>query len=479
VVIEPTELRERLHRLAECSAPPVRDGDDLVRTVADRLRARRRQERALAVVAAVIAVVFVAVPLVLARTAQDPGPAGPAHSSGVYTTPTRGNVSDQLDFVEGVRRLSWTNGPAGEDVPEPPLDTRHVVWAGDVSGKRWVLVAGADPGQPLPPDEDGDGRRDLDQLDDVVIAWFSGPAEGIAEEMSLSSVPRVVAADEPTALSNSANGAAVIVGAPGDRIETSGLVWVEPDGTLYREYELQGAPEGVAVTSPWPLEASVDRSVRYRVTRDGTVFEGLADAYPTPDFVPPDVELARLRPAPVPAPGDAAVAAAIDDLISRTGVFARVLSFTVVWAGDLPTRDGGSARLTLLAAEFTDEGHTDGGGLYVTAALGHDAGGGNVETTFCGSEIRPAGPPLDEMVFVVRCDATTKAPTDTLVVVAPSTGFPAARTVVGSRGIDEVQLTDGVGVLPVPADPFEVEVLDASGGGSRYDPMGTADLSGD
>jgi hypothetical protein len=203
--------------------------------------------------------------------------------------------------------------------------------------------------------------------------------------------------------------------------------------------------------------------------RDGTEFPGVIVTEPRPDFVPPEVDLTRLRPAPPAAPGDAAVASAIDELLSYTGLWAHVLPYTVLWAGDLPTPDGAGARLTVLAAEFDE-----GGAVYLTGALGWESGGQVVSGT-CGSEIRPAGTPLAEQIVVLRCQAPTRTPTDTLVVVAPSTGFPTARTVVGGRGIDEVRLTDGVGFLPVPAGPFEVEVVDTTGGGVRYEPMDEVD----
>jgi hypothetical protein len=466
--MEPTELRERLHRLADRSAPPIRDTDDLVRTVADRLHDRRRKERALAAVGAVLAVVLVAVPIALSRTADDPGPAAPAHSSGVYTTPTRGGLSDDLDFVEGVRRLPWTNGPAGSDGLEAPLDSRRVVYASDVPGARWALVAGASP-TALPPDE-GVDPADLGERTSMVIAWFTGPSGATVEEMSLYSVPRVVRPDRPTALADTVTGVAVIVAAPGDRIEVSRTASIDTDGTPTREYTSEDAPQGIAVVSETPVAASIDRALKYRVITGSAVFSDRADAYPNPDFTPPDVELARLRPAPSPAPGDATVVVAIDEELSRSGLVPPAVSFTELWAGDVPTTDGGSGRLTLLAAEFS------GGGVHVVAGLGWDGGGGPM-TRACGSEARPAGTPLDDQVFVVRCDPENGVPTNSLVVVAPP-GTASARALdAGGGPLADYPLVDGVAVVPVPANLATVEVLDAHGE-TVYDdpPMGHAPL---
>jgi hypothetical protein len=464
----PTELRERLHRLADRSAPPIRDTDDLVRTVADRLQDRRRKERALAAMAAVLAVVFVAVPIALSRTAVDPGPAAPAHSSGVYTTPTRGGLSEDPDFVEAVRRLPWTNAPAGADVLEPPLDTRRVVYASDVPGARWALVAGANPAV-LPPDE-GVDPADLDALGSVAVAWFTGPSGATADQMSLASVPRLVLPDRPTALADTATGVAVIVAAPGDRIEVSRTASIDADGTPTREYTRMDDPQGIAVVNETPVAASIDRALKYRVIRGSVVFSDPADAYPNPDFTPPDVDLVRLRPAPSPVPGDAAVVAGIDEELSRSGLGPPAVSFTVLWAGDLPTTDGGSARLTLLAAEFS------GGGVHVLAALGWDGGGG-LMTRACGSEARPAGTPLDEQVFVVRCDPESGVPTNSLVVVAPPGSVSARALDAGGRPLADYPLVDGVAVVPVPANLTTVEVLDAHGDAVEdLVPMGHAPL---
>lgn len=471
--MEETELRARLERLAERTAPPAQHPRELTATVVSRHHAERRRQRSLATVTAVLAAVFVGVPVWLSRTAQDPGPAGPAPYSGVYTVPTRGNLSSEPDFVEGVRRLPWTTGPAGDDVLEAPLDTRHVVYASNVPGARWALVAGASP-TALPPDE-GVDPADLDERSSMVIAWFTGPSDATAEEMSLNSRPRIVRADEPTALSDAAAGVAVIVAAPGDRIEVSGFVFVDSDGTTTREYTQESPEEGILVLSGAPLDVPIGRVLRYRVIRGSTVFEDAPDAYPNPDFTRRNVYVARLRPAPPPAPGDAALTAAIDEVLTRSGLYARELSFTVVWAGDLPTRDGGSARFTLLAAQFPE------GGFHVLGGLGWESAGGFAAST-CGSENRPADDPLDEQVFVVRCEPGEGGdlPTNSLVVVAPpGTAGAQARDKDGGP-LGNVPLVDGVGVVPVPGDLATVEVRDADGD-SVYDraPMGHAPLGGD
>ena len=435
---------------------------------------RRRDARVLAAMTVLLAVLLVAVPAAVRRTAPDPLSGGPAPPSGVYTAPTRGSLYTDGAFVEGVRRQPWTTGPAGQDVPEPALDTRHVVFAGTFPGGRWALVAGADPARPRPPDADGDGRRDLDRLGSVAIAWFTGPAEATPEQMTVHGVPRVVAADEPTALTNPATGTAVIIGAPGDRIEVSFGLRLAADGVPRRDYEPVGDWHGVVSLREVPA-ASLDRVLRYRVLRDGDVLTGGSDSIPDVRSRLPEIYFDRVRTAPPPAPGDRAALAAIDDLSRRTGVPVPVLpSPRILWAGDLATWDGGSARLTVLAVQTPD------GLSYVAAALGWDTGGGEVARTECGSELRPAGTPIERSVVVVRCDPASgpgDAPTDGLVVVAPP-GAATARAVDGDdRVVAEYPLTDGVAVAPVPPGLATVQVLDA-GGATIADraPMGAVDF---
>jgi hypothetical protein len=469
--MDDTDLRARLESLASRTAPPVQDADELVAIVAERSRAGRRRQALLVAAAAAVVAVLVAVPAVRSDLGRDTDPASPAPSTGIYTPPTRGSYADEDSFVEGVRRLPWTSEPAGDDVPEPPLDTRHVVFAGMVADERWVLVAGADPGRPLPPDEDGNGRRELDGVDRVAIAWFTGPLHAAPEEMTLFSTPRVVPASEPTALHDSAGGA-IVVAAPGDTVEVSELVEMEPDGTLRRDYEKVPDLDGVAILELRPVATS-ELSLRYRLTREGDRLTRPFDSYPNPDFTLPDIRFDHVRAAPPPAPGDQAAAAAIDDLFGRTGVSAEyVRSFTVLWAGDLAGPDGQPVRLTVLAVELPD------GPYYVTGALGGNAPGQRT-TSSCGSEIRPSSTRLDRSTVVLRCLSSggLGSETGTLVVVA-TPGATAAR-VLDDRGekIASYPLTDGVAVVPFPTDLASVAVVDAAGRTvDERPPMGVADF---
>jgi hypothetical protein len=468
--MDDTELRSRLESLASRTAPPTQDTDELVARVVERSRAGRRRQALLIAAAATVVAVLVAVPAVRSEQGRDTDPASPALSTGVYTTPTRGILSDEPAFLEGMLRLPWTNGPGGRDVPEPHLDTRHVVWAGLVADEQWVLVAGADPAAPLPPDDDGDGRRELDQLDRIVFAWFSGPRDGIAQEMTLFSAPRVVEAGEPAALTDS-GGRGIVVAAPDDTVEVSDEVLTSPDGTPRREYEVVPDFEGVAILHLGPV-SSLDRSLSYRITRDGQRRTGPFDTLPNPDFVVPDIEFDHLRAAPPPAPGDQATTAAIDELLGRTGFQAEryqaapgpgcqpgrapcglIDPVTILWAGDLATVDGAAARLTVLAVGLE-------GPFYVTGALGKGVGG-QVRSSTCGSEIRPLGTAPADLVVVLRCDVDTGP--DDLVVVAPRGATTAVALDSAGSQLATYALDDGVAVVSAPANLASVVVIGADG----------------
>jgi hypothetical protein len=465
MTMEDTELRTRLELLAHRTAPPTQDVDDLVATVTVRTRAKRRRQWAVAAAAVLALTYFVVVPGIRATVDRDTDPAAPAAPTGVYTTPTRGYLSGEVDFLEGVRQRPWTTAASGEYVAEPPLATRRVVFATEQYGARWVLVAGADP-TVLPPNE-GVDAADLDALGSVAIAWFTGPLNAVPEEMRVYGEPAIVDADEPTAVlaptepfGSSSESFVAVVAAPGDQIAYSGLRFIDADGEITRDsFEAADTQDGYVATGAGQVDASIDHGLRYRVTRRNTELSVVPITEPAPDFVPPRVNLARLRPAPSPAPGDAAVASAIDGLLSHLGMWAHVWQFTVLWAGDLPTPDDSHARVTVLAGEL------DGGGVYLAGTLGRTSGG-RVIAGSCGSETRPAGTSLDELVVVLRCgsDGTPEdAPMHSLVVVAPPRATTAQAFDDRGQQVASYPLVDGVAVVPLPPGLASVVVLDAAG----------------
>jgi hypothetical protein len=201
------ELRARLTALADATAPPPRA--DLAAVVEHRHRARRRtQLRVGAATVAAVAAVAVAVPLVV-----DGEPAGsvaavaggaPADAD-VSGGPTWGSLAGDAAFVEAVRRLSWSD--PGAAAAGPPPDGAQVLFAGDVPGGRWALVA-----RPLtvpPPLVDDDELER--QLGSVALAWFAGPPGAAPDELRLRSAPLLSEPGLPVALRDTTTGTLAVV----------------------------------------------------------------------------------------------------------------------------------------------------------------------------------------------------------------------------------------------------------------------------
>ncbi|MGY2081333.1 hypothetical protein [Modestobacter sp. SYSU DS0657] len=444
--MEPTDLHDRLHRLAERTAPPPRH--DLAGAVVTRRRTQRRQALALTAVAAVVAGVVVGVPSLLSPAerasvttpvvAELPVPA----EADVLSGPTRGALAEDADLVEGVRRLTWTeaddpNAPTAQ--VDPPLDSRHVVWVDDVAGARWALVAAQDP-------EHDVGR--------VATAWFTGPAGADAAELQPASLLSGIDASSPVALSDAGTGALVVVAAPGDDISLSRRPEVAADGAVDRSFEPVDVSDGVAALVLPPAAGTYDEALRYRVTRDGTAVTtampatsrsvGVSAAY--------DVPLTWLRGEP--GDRDPVLTGGIDHVLEITGLSLEDLEFTVIWSGEVPASTAETAEVHLLGATLPS------GAVHLEALLAAESADGVVASTWCASDLREAGVPLAEQLFVLHCSAPFlqgTEPVESLVLVGPPVA-DTARVLDGSGAlVAEVPLVDGVAVVPPPADLGSVE----------------------
>jgi hypothetical protein len=495
-VNELTELRERLHRLAEDTAPPTRTG--LAEVIRTRHRARRRQRAGLvALVAAVAAVVVGGQVLIDGGPTVEPAPlAVPANGSDqtasspesaglppadVYGGPTRGSLADDTAFVDAVQRLPWTgDGLAGSPIPDAPPASRHVVFAGDVSAARIALVTGLNTARPTPPDDDPQRQTDLGALSDTAVAWFVGPDGAPAGGMTLAVVPYSVDPAMPTALFDPATGALVAVGAPGDRLEISLRPDVARDASIHRTWRSTSTTDSVAALDLRADDLTSGQAIRYRVTRGGAEPFVTSPGSAAADVVAVGADAAsvqpdRLRNAP-PAPhADSMLTAAIDEVLGWTGLHPEDVAFTVLWAGDVPAPTDDPARVTLLAATLPS------GAVYLTAPIGVALGGGSVGGTTCGSALLPAGTPPPELTVALRCDATDMSADSrtisSLVVVGPRTAA-AARVLDGDgQVIRELTLEDGVAAVPLPDGLVAVETQAADGTVlDRVTPLGRANL---
>ena len=298
----------------------------------------------LAAVAAALGAVLVAVPL---SRAGPRSPARPAPTTGVSTeiysdSDPRRPQRRTRPWSTAVRRLPWTARAGDRPGVRRAAGGRpaHVVFVGDYAGTRWALVAAADSTEPPPPDGTGTGLPDLDRLESLMVAWFAGPSGGAPEDMTLQTVPRFVdarRADRPVVSSATGSSpswprrATRSTCRPGGPSKPTATSSVRPSSRLTDD-------DGIAVLDGGHIEASTDRVLRYRVLRDGAEVTGQFDAASRlSTSSSADVDLARLRPAPPPAPGDAAVPRG--DRRPPTPAWAggpAVADWTVLWAGDLP-----------------------------------------------------------------------------------------------------------------------------------------------
>ena len=461
------DLTDRLTRLAERTAPPPRP--DLAATVVARDRRDRRRRTGMAAVAVAVAAVVVAVPVVV-RDGEHPVPAqgvaAPGTATDVLAGPPRGSLAGDPGFVEAVRRLPWTEDASGGE--DPALDGRHVVFAGDVAGARWALVAAPNGPQPPPLVPDPELESDLGP---TVVAWFVGPPGATPEQMAVQDVPHAVDPAQPLAYADAATGTVVVVAAPGDVVSVSERPEVAADGTVSRTWTDVPAPDGVAVVERGPSLPS-DAAFRYRVERDGGLLTATRpDSRPTEGpAVQLDVTWARGRP---PAsPGDDVATLEMESVPARAGLPADEVPVTVLWAGDVPAPRIGSARVTVFSATFPS------GAVYVGTVVGVARGNGAGGYT-CGSQLRAAGD--GDGAVAALCEVTDTridSPTvPTLVVVAPP-GAASVRMLDTAGGVlGETPLDDGVAAVGAPDGLAAVETLDASGAVlERTEPLGEASL---
>jgi hypothetical protein len=253
------ELRARLTALADATAPPPRA--DLAAVVEHRHRARRRAQLRLGAVGAVV-VAAVASGSVLLPDGPSAEPATavagapdvpdlPASSD----RPTRGSLAGDADFVAAVRQLSWSDpGAAGTD-PAPARS--RVLFAGDVPGGRWALVA-----RPLtvpPPLVDDDELERQLGTGSVALAWFAGPRGAAPEELRLHRAPVVTEPGLPVALWDRTTGTLAVV-APDPAADARLL---DATGASLAELPLAdglavaAAPEGTATVEVRAADGSV------------------------------------------------------------------------------------------------------------------------------------------------------------------------------------------------------------------------------
>ncbi|TQN42332.1 hypothetical protein FHU33_1729 [Blastococcus colisei] len=471
-----TELRDRLHSVADRAGHPSTDGRDLARSVAGRTEDRRRRQRNLLAAAGCVVLLGIAVPRLVDGGPQEAGPASGAVSEvtggagaaaavvDVFSEPTRGSLADDRAFLDGVRALPWTEEPplrAADGtvlhyLPEPPVESRRVVFAGDVPGGRWALVVGWTTDAPaeaagLPPG--------VVPTDALAAAWFTGPPGASVDQMTLGSGPNSVANDWPAALTDPRTGTLVVVAAPGDEVQVSHRPLIDEEGTTSRQWRQVDTGDGVAVTRISPVPRSYDASTSFRVLRDGRIEARDApwSLYAEDLGGEPAIEYLRGQPAEL---GEQAARYAAENVLRELGLSGSQVRIAAQWTGSVPA--GGSDQAALVTVTLPS------GAVVVTAQwLMPERPDGSSMGAFCGQAVQPAGPPAERRVHAVACevvDTTSGAPMRTSLVVVAPPEVALIRTYDGDRRfLADHSAVDGVLVAPMPLGTETVEAVTAGG----------------
>ena len=434
-------LPERLARLAAGRPLPPTAEETIVGAVIEASGMRRRR-RVLAVAGAVVAGLLLGLVPML--------PQGPADAPTVYGGPTSGSLAQDDRFLRAVAEAPW---------PGATTDDRRVVFAADVPGGRWALVAAG-----------GTASRP------AATAWFIGPPGAAPDRMAPTSVRTAPDPALPVALTDPATGALVVLARPGDRVAVSARPVVGADGTISRSFRGVPASRGAAVVGLAPVPASEVSAVRLRVLRDGRRLDVPRPIVVAGPAAPrAEVPITSLRPGSPSPVGDAAVESRLRSVLGQLGGAAAPV--TSLWSGDLPGPVDRPTRLTVLAVEQPS------GAVVVTApyAYAPDASGRS-RRSWCGTGVLPAGAPLEQRVVALQCDfrdLTARGEISRyLVVVGPRTATEVRLLDDAAAVLSVHPLDDGVAVLRSPGDVDEVSVTAADGATAEAVPFVHADLAG-
>lgn len=409
-VPDPAALPDRLRGMAAQTDVGAVDGPALVRAVvAQRSTRRRRVAVAVTAVAALVAAAVVLAPEPVAPPASD---AATTSDSTVISGPTRGSLAGDEDFLASLEAASYAGPPA------PQLTNRRVVYAGDLLGTRWVLLAGEVAGV-------------------LRAEWLAGPSGSSADVLTGIAVEDL-AGDPPLALvstGRAGRSALLVVAAPGDQVQLSTVVDVSADGSTSRRFVPVPTVDGVAAvvlptSSRPPLRAG---AVQYRVVRDGETVHVDEPLYGPEPGAEPVTPPAALRP------GRTSASLAAYDFALREGLPGDAVDPTLLWAGQVIAPGGRTANAVVVAARLPD------GRVVSTTAYALLTTGESYAAS-CGTQLHPAGTDLTRLTVVAVCevsDSIGRPRTSVLVTAPPDVRTVQLRTVPGGPVVYELLVLDG------------------------------------
>jgi hypothetical protein len=455
VTISDSELEAGLRNLrtrADDIAPPP---FDLAQQTRHRYRAQRRSRAALAAGGLVAALVFIGVPVAASTFAADPqrrevaGPSGrtfvPSPPTGLYALPTRGSLADDEGWLSDVTALEWDLPDpdaygGGMELPDAPVDTRRVAFAGDIPSGRVALVLGMD------------NRH-------VVHAWFTGPAGADADELVLASPPSQAGPDTALALLDAPDATArsatlLVVAQPGDTVDRGLIPVVEASGEERAERVDVAVEDGIAVTeapAPWPW-ASPGSDVRVRsaagddrpvqLEESERLRGGIVSSVVPPEVAPADPRGLAGRTDPE------ASSWSVGSVLANYGLTAEQAQPTLLAVGPLGSRVNRYGELY---------GMTHPSGATTTWLMTYSTGGPDTGVTSMQFSSAPAGTALLDRVIAVQADAG--------VLVSAPAGVQAQVLDAAGAVLVTVPLERGAGTAPYNGrqEGVTVRVLDGAG----------------
>jgi hypothetical protein len=439
-----TELRDRL---ASAASGADRWDDDWAAAdaVIDRRRAEKRRRMAGSAVAAVVVAAVVLVPTLTTGWHLDNAPATSTTTPPATTTPatsaqddvwsgaTRGSLAGDEDFIATMRTREWQWGAASPD--------HRVLFAGDLGGRRWALLAGTVGGQ-------------------LYGQWFAGaPGDPASALTAAGGGPLSGSGVSDGAVLSDQGGALVVLAQPGDQVSVSPGVVVDADGQVRREWTRLTTEDGVAGTDL----PRASNAFEYRVERAGQTLApvltpGVTDYATTPQSQA--IAAQEPRRASAGKATGTAVQIALQEVQTRLGLTVDQLRPVLLWTGPLPDPDGSSEQAVVLAMTVPSGAvvtSTAWGVPDDTPVVGEPSFGPGQP---CGTSVFPAGTELDDLLVVAGCAAGQTIVHRELVVSAP-------------RGVTQVQLATPAGSQePQPlagsgliADPGVVTGITVSGPG--------------
>ncbi|MGY1857098.1 hypothetical protein [Modestobacter sp. SYSU DS0290] len=483
------QLRIDLDHLADqAAAPSPRLADDVL------ARRRTQRNRRLTTVGTGLAVVLVVALVPVVGSLRDvPGGQAAEAVGGASAAGTRGSLAEDPAFLAALRELPWTyqqwRSPDGtgftiDPQPQPAEDwtsvtvdlaaayrpdQREVLFAGDVPGGRWALVALRAAG--------GD-----------TVAWFTGPAGAGADEMSISGTPQTRVGDEPLAHVDlrDPQRSLVVVTAPGDQVQVSDRAVLDADGTVRRSFEpvADEDRDGVVVTA-------LESSTRFGVPASVRVLRGGEDIWRTaPSVAGPaagiDPDDARGWPVGIQSrfagtvdPGhdylDQALTTALGPFgteltdLADGGAPELVQVFQGPDAGSPAT--GSAPLITVYSIRMPSGARLLVGGH--TRTPGEPAPAGRTpDQAVSYLDVRPADDPVEGDVVAIDMEVGIR----TLVISGPRGATEAV--VLDADGAQQVRvpLEEGVTSLPFPAGASAVQVVDRNGRLTPAEPISSGQI---